>query len=622
MFKLSLNISNKPNETIQDARKQLLFLILLIINFIGLPAIVISFIEALMLKQHITALSYLLFYSPVLIITLFRKRIPYLVSVSVILISIYLLALVNIIVYAFSGAAIPLFLTFMVLTTVFLDIKYGLFAILISLISMIIAGILFVSNNINLNETISSITSKPISWITACSVLTLLGILVVLSYGIIQKKMINSQSDLKLKALDLEKTNKELKYAKEKAEISEGQVKEQNEEYLSMNEELNQTIEELNLAKEKAEESDRLKSSFLANMSHEIRTPMNGIIGFAKMLKKKDLSPEKQSSFTDIVVGSCNQLLHIVNDILDISRIETGQIDLSKDHFELNAFLKNISSFFELQAKERGITINLITDVSINEITVTLDSSRLHQIITNLISNALKFTDQGQIDFGYEIKKNQLEFFVKDSGIGIPKKHHYNIFNRFQKIEDHKDILYGGTGLGLAICKGLINKMDGEIWVESEINKGSQFYFTLPFEYANKEINEETTEMKMLRSFNNIKILIVEDDMVSFNYLEEVLSDLKIDYIHAKNGKEAVEMYKQNQTVNLILMDVRMPIMNGYAATKEIKKINPKIPIIAQTAYAMVSDRQMAIEAGCDDYISKPIEEERLIEILEKYLRR
>ena len=354
-------------------------------------------------------------------------------------------------------------------------------------------------------------------------------------------------------------------------------------------------------------------------MSHEIRTPMNGILGFARLLQKPNISNEKLNSFIDIIITSSNQLLNIVNDILDISKIETGQIELYEEEINLNDVLKDIKSFFDLKASELGLDLVLNTDNKYDELNILADESKLKQIIYNLISNSLKFTKVGEIEFGYIIKDNRFNFYVSDTGIGIPKKYHTDIFNRFNKLENSSSVLYSGTGLGLSICKGLINRMGGEITVKSKEGKGTSFHFSLLL----KEVNNSRTKQIILQEnvmLINSTILIVEDEDVNAEYLKEILTKQNVKYIHAKNGVEAVEACKGKKQIDLVLMDIKMPLMDGFEATKKIKKINSNMPVIAQTAYAMKSDRIKAINAGCDDYISKPIIQEELFNLINKYL--
>jgi len=378
------------------------------------------------------------------------------------------------------------------------------------------------------------------------------------------------------------------------------------------------TEDELLREKEHAEESDRLKSAFLANMSHEIRTPMNGILGFARLLQKPNISSEKQNGFIDIIVKSSNQLLHIVNDILEISKIETGQIDLYEEEINLNSVLKDIKSFFDLKANELGLELILNMDENYDELNILVDESKLKQIIYNLISNSLKFTKKGKIEFGYTIEDTKFNFYVSDTGIGIPKKYHADIFNRFNKLEYSSSVLYGGTGLGLAICKGLINGMGGDISVESKEGVGTSFRFSLSLKEVDRKRKNQIYHSENV-SLINSTILIVEDEVVNAEYLKEILTKQNVKYIHAKNGIEAVEACSKQQ-IDLVLMDIKMPLMNGFEATKKIKDINPHLPVIAQTAYAMKSDRIKAINAGFDDYISKPIVQEELFSLINKFL--
>ncbi len=355
-------------------------------------------------------------------------------------------------------------------------------------------------------------------------------------------------------------------------------------------------------------------------MSHEIRTPMNGIVGFAKLLQKHDLSKDKLEDYINIIVKSSNQLLSIVNDILDISRIETGQVDLYENQINLNTALEEVKTFFEILTNEKGLKLNLNCSIKNSESNILVDDSKLKQIIFNLIGNALKFTHEGAIEFGYKVKDNNLEFYVKDSGIGIPKKFQKHIFDRFNKVEHGSDV-YGGTGLGLAICKGLIEKMNGEIWLESVEGEGTCFYFTLPFVQSSETKKEFVLKEKDIDLFKSL-ILIVEDEEINSIYLKEILKKHNIKYIHVWNGEEAVSICSGDEKIDMVLMDIKLPKMDGFTATRKIKKIKPELPIVAQTAYAMESDKAEALKAGCDDYISKPIVEEKLINLLEKYLKK
>lgn len=380
-------------------------------------------------------------------------------------------------------------------------------------------------------------------------------------------------------------------------------------------------------AKLKAEESDQLKSAFLANMSHEIRTPMNAILGFTELLTMPDsaISSEEKQNYIKLIHNSGNNLLHLIDDIIDISKIEAGQLKIIPKECDVNQVLMDIYESYTEIKKQKGkenieLSVNLAKTKQ-NVITLT-DPLRLNQIISNLIDNAFKFTDEGFITFGYEIQKsNTLLFYVKDSGIGMDKKKKELVFERFRKIEDDKTKLYRGAGLGLAICKSLIELLGGEIWVESYLGSGSSFYFTIPYKKVKKnqkknDISWHKTNYKWIDK----TILIAEDEQANYFYIEEVLKKTNARLIRATNGKEAVKEVKKNQKIDLIIMDIKMPEMDGYEATKQIKTFNKDIPIISQSAYAMPSDIEKGYLLGINEYITKPVQPNKLLSILSKYL--
>ena len=381
---------------------------------------------------------------------------------------------------------------------------------------------------------------------------------------------------------------------------------------------------ELQVAKEKAEESDRLKSAFLANISHEIRTPMNGILGFADFLRNPDLTEDKKLQYIDIINSSSRQLLGIITDIIEISKIETNLITIMKSKTNINSIIDLVYSNLKL-AIPPVKNIRLLTSKTLfdEDCEIITDEVKLQQVITNLVENAIKYTDDGDVEIGYrvEINTGELLFFVKDTGIGIDKANHKVIFDRFRRVEmTQATELRGGTGLGLAISKAYVELLGGRIWVESEIVKGSIFYFTLPFEKPPVNVKSHLIKAGIESSFKNKNILVAEDDDINYMYLEEILSKTSVSYSRAKNGKETLEMYLENSNYDLILMDIKMPYMNGLDVTMEIRRMNTDIPIIAQTAYAFEEERQHALKIGCNDYISKPIKRETLIAIIEKYL--
>lgn len=375
---------------------------------------------------------------------------------------------------------------------------------------------------------------------------------------------------------------------------------------------------ELKKSKEAAEEANRVKTAFLANMSHEIRTPMNAIQGFSEVILKGNLSEKSTFDFIEIINNSSKQLLNVINDIIDISMIEAGQLKIIYDTVKLNRLLENIYSLHSNNAKSKGLRFNVSYGLPNTVDSINTDEHRLTQIINNLISNAVKFTNEGFVEFGYRLKNTHLEFYVKDTGIGIPKEFHDLVFERFRQVDDKLSRGYGGTGLGLSICKSIIEMMGGEIWIESEPNKGSTFFFTLPYEKMHTTDENEIVESNHI-DLKDKTILIAEDDYYNYLLLQKLLESTNANLLRANNGQEAIDIFAQN-SVDVVLMDIKMPVMNGYEAVKVIRENNTKIPIVAQTAYAMTEERQLAIEAGCDYYITKPIKSVELYEIFKEIL--
>ncbi len=375
---------------------------------------------------------------------------------------------------------------------------------------------------------------------------------------------------------------------------------------------------ELISEKKHAEESDNLKTAFLQNMSHEIRTPLNGIIGFSDLLDDEFIAKEDIKHFTAVIKQSGKRLLEIVNNVLDISKIQTGQVKIQKHNIIINTVLEDVLIFFSPIANNRNIKLTFQNATDTTTCLYT-DEAKLNQIFTNLINNALKFTKSGNIDFGYETKAQYIQFYVRDTGIGIPEELHERIFIRFIQAEMSQTRNFEGAGLGLAICKGLIELLGGRIWVESEVCKGTTFYFTIPINQhlmPKHDLIKTDIPVKRIKA----KILIAEDDWVSFEYLKLILSKFDIEVIYAENGKQAVEFVKNMPDIDLVLMDIRMPVMNGIEATKLIKKIRPDLPIIAQTAYAFSEERSKILAIGCDEYLSKPMQSSKLNILINKYL--
>ena len=388
----------------------------------------------------------------------------------------------------------------------------------------------------------------------------------------------------------------------------------------------NNAEQDMLLAKEKAEESDRLKSAFLANMSHEIRTPMNAILGFAELLTLPDssLTDEERINYTKLIHNSGNNLLHLIDDIIDISKIEAGQLKIIIKETHINRILKElVVSYNEIKKLKGRENVDLILNETAltQDIVLKTDPLRFQQIISNLIDNALKFTEDGFIEFGYHIQsKNFLLFYVKDTGIGIEQNKKQAIFDRFRKLEDDKTRVFRGAGLGLAICRNLVELLGGKIWVESVPGAGSSFYFTIPYIISQTNKAYKTEHETYSFDWSKKKILIAEDEPANIIYLEEVLKPTSAVILKAVNGKQAVEIYKNHPEIDIVIMDIKMPEMDGYEASEQIKKINSLVPIISQTAYAMSDEREKFIKAGINDYLTKPIKPSSLLNIINKHL--
>ncbi|WP_455673071.1 ATP-binding protein [Phocaeicola sp.] len=374
--------------------------------------------------------------------------------------------------------------------------------------------------------------------------------------------------------------------------------------------------QELIIAKEKAEESNRLKSAFLANMSHEIRTPLNAIVGFSNVLTTTESNEERQE-YIKIIENNNSLLLQLIGDILDLSKIEAGTLDFVYSNIDLNELLAEEANVCRTRLKGSKVKVKFVPGLP--ECKINTERNRLLQVINNMMTNAVKFTQEGEITLGYEQRENMLYFYIKDTGCGISAEKHVYIFDRFFKVDNFVQ----GTGLGLAICKTIIVRIGGEIGLESEEGKGSTFWFTIPYVPMNvaDEVCEKEVQPMMVKQ-EKLTVLIAEDDASNYKLLSEVLQD---DYnlIHAWNGLEAVEKFRQHQP-HLVLMDINMPLMNGHEATLEIRKQNTVTPIIAITAFAYASDKQKAIKNGFDEYISKPIDANQMrlqiADVVSKYI--
>ncbi len=380
---------------------------------------------------------------------------------------------------------------------------------------------------------------------------------------------------------------------------------------------------DLKIAKEKAEESDKLKSAFLTNMSHEIRTPMNAIIGFSGLLDDQEIDENEKKTFIKHVENNSKILLRLIDDILDIAKIESKQLTIRKNECDIDEILNELYQLFLEKRKElnkENIDISIIKPNRKNNLIVYTDETRFRQILTNIIDNALKFTDEGYIKFGYILNNQKIKFFVEDSGIGLSLSEQKQIFNRFYKIQGDRRKIYGGAGLGLTICKSLAQMLGGDIWLESEYKKGSTFYFTISNSGTTQNIdsNHITVKTDQKHNWSGYNIIIAEDEDSNYNLICKFLEKTRISIKRANNGKEVIE-YCNQQKPDLILMDIKLPVMDGLEATSKIKKSFPEIPIIAVTAFAMNDDKNKAFESGCDDYLSKPFLRSDLLSILNSF---
>lgn len=385
-----------------------------------------------------------------------------------------------------------------------------------------------------------------------------------------------------------------------------------------------QKLEEAALIKEKeaALESNRLKSEFIANLSHEIRTPMNGILGFADLLKESTITQEEQIEYIDIIEKSGARMLNIINGIIDISKIEAGSMKTNISKFHIKNQMEFVYDFFKSEADAKNLDFKIADLSTLSDLELRSDQEKVNAVLVNLVKNAIKFTEKGQVELGVVKKDNLLEFFVKDTGIGISPQRQKSIFDRFNQDLKEEQKIPHGVGLGLSITKAYIEMLGGSIWLLSEYGEGTTFYFTLPLDIAS--LKEDSSTKEQINVFNiadltDLTILIAEDDETSELLLRTYLKPHAKKILSAKNGVEAVEIAKNNPDIDLIMMDIQMPLLNGFLATEKIRKFNSKSVIIAQTAFGLSGDRDKALEAGCNDYIAKPIKKEELKTMIRKY---
>ena len=389
---------------------------------------------------------------------------------------------------------------------------------------------------------------------------------------------------------------------------------------------------ELLLAKQRAEESDRLKSAFLTNMSHEIRTPMNGILGFTDLLSEPQLDDRDQQKYLGIVKKSAARMFNLINEIVEIAKIESGQTEVVYKEINLQDQIDHIFYLLKPEADRKNLYLSIAIGIQVPGAFIRTDGEKLYAILTNLVKNAIKYTEKGSIQFGYNLRSAvsseltsqpaEIVFFVKDTGIGIPANRQKAIFDRFVQADIEDTEARQGAGLGLSIAKSYVEMLNGRIWVESEPGKGSMFYFTLPY----------LGELKETPTANNLEIpegheswlkdhtvLIVEDDETSSVFISAIARKFSRKIFEVQSGIEAIKVFRSNPDIDLILMDIRMSGMSGYEATRQIRQFNKDVFIIAQTAHAMIGDKEKALEAGCDGYITKPISNKKLQELIRNH---
>ena len=387
------------------------------------------------------------------------------------------------------------------------------------------------------------------------------------------------------------------------------------------NEYIKHLNEELTAAKEKAELSDRLKSAFLANMSHEIRTPMNGILGFTGLLKRPDLPDEKKNDFIRIIEQSGERLLGLINDIINISKIEAGQQQVHLSTININHQVLFVFDSLRLDAKSKGLALACTYGLSDEEAIIRSDKEKLFGILTNLVKNAIKYTDRGKIEFGYIKQDDSIEFYVKDTGIGIAEDKQNDIFERFIQADINNKMARHGVGLGLSIAKAYVEMLGGSIRVNSKLGEGSTFYFTLPYGSETYDQLPEDIGDLTVPDRSDLRIVIAEDDDISFDLISLEMGNFTKEIIRAQTGFEVIDICRHRTDIDLILMDVQLPGLDGLEATRQIRNFNKEITIIAQTAYGFVEDREKAIEVGCNDYLSKPIGRTDLYSMINKYFQ-
>lgn len=377
-------------------------------------------------------------------------------------------------------------------------------------------------------------------------------------------------------------------------------------------------------------ESERLINAFLSNVSHEIRTPLNSILGFSELLREPDLSEPEREEYFGYIDNKCSYLLNFVDNIIDLARIESRELQIERSKTDINQMMNLLYLKYKAELKKFGkdnIELRLSKANHVTDFIVNTDPKRLKQVLSNILNNAIKFTNEGFIEFGYHMKSiSTLEFYVKDSGIGFPEYKKEDIFEKFQVVNVALSKKIGGAGLGLTISRNLIKLLGGEVWVESQEGIGTTFFFTIPLNRSESELNTFIpSQEKLIYNWHSKTILVAEDVEMNYMFIEAALRKTKVKLLWAKDGQEAVEIIKNRaestSPIDLVLMDIQMPFIDGYEATKKIKQINNYLPIISHTAYDIEEEVEKSLLAGCDDYLPKPVTANMLINKLSEYMR-
>ncbi len=413
-------------------------------------------------------------------------------------------------------------------------------------------------------------------------------------------------TDRRRKELELQEKNEE--------------IARQNEEYEVMNEELTVTNQELLKAKERAEQSDRLKSSFLKNMSHEIRTPLNGLLGFTDMMLGEHITDEEREIYGNVIRKSSNELLNIINNVILMSKIETGIEKVNNEETHIQEFIRKIVDRTKFSYPTKSLPFELKVVSEIGDQKVMLDVEKVEQIIMQLIDNAFKFTSAGKVQLSFKITEDRLTATVSDTGIGIEPRDQQHVFELFRKLENDTSKLYRGNGLGLAIAKSFADLLGAKLYLSSVPNAGTTVTMTLPIELANKVQSLDGLKAEKLPQQDRKKILMVDDEADNLLLLRLIMKGSSYELFWAKNGEEAVSVVEEQPHIDLVFMDLKMPVLDGYEATKRIKKMKPEVLVIAQTAYAYEEERTKAMDAGCDEFITKPVTRNGIHQMIVKYL--